>query len=231
MRRQAATGLELMPEQIQDSSVLADTLVFVVFVVAGTALLIKLLLPPANSGSAAGAKADGDNPATADGNDTAMDDDNNKNASALDIFLQENPIPAIAATYFLALITGFHVSALAGESAAETSVGGVVGYITHPGSRVRQIIFTIIELGLFVFFVFEFTPGDSVNWAAIGLSIFAFLAGLVWRLRRAQRAWRKVRETREKIKTNANNEFQTASSRLVDSANQGKLADHLSFYV
>ena len=220
----------MVQEQIHDSSSIADTLVFVVFVVAGTALLIKLLLPSANSGSASGAKADGDNSAADSGKDTAMEDDKNKDASVLDIWLQNNPVLTATATYFFALVTGFHVSALGGESAAETSVGGVVGFITNPGGRLQQIIFTLIELGLFVVFVFEFTPGDSINWPAIGLSLFAFVAGLLWRLRRARRLWKKVGDKRKEIQEDKN-AYLVAKQRLVQSGQQGKLIEHLNFYV
>jgi hypothetical protein len=225
MRRQAATAAKL---PVPESTFLVDSLVFVVFVVAGAALLFKLLMPPAGGGAASGTREGGNT----NGGDTAGEDDLDKNASVFDLWLQNNAVLTASATYFLALVTGFQVSALAGESAADTAVGSVVGGITGPRSRFRQIVWTVIELALFALFVFEFSPAGSTNWGAIAVALFAFFAGLIWRLRRAQRLWRKVIETRDVLKLAENKEeFEKAKKRLVAAAQGDSLRDHLDFYV
>jgi hypothetical protein len=225
MRRQAATAAKL---PVPESTFLVDSLVFVVFVVAGAALLFKLLMPPAGGGAASGNREGGNT----SGGDTAGEDDLDKNASAFDLWLQNNAVLTASATYFLALVTGFQVSALAGESAADTAVGSVVGGITGPRSRLRQIVWTVIELALFALFVFEFSPAGSTNWGAIAAALFAFVAGLIWRLRRAQRLWRKVIETRDALKKGENKEeFEKAKKRLVSAAQGEGLRNHLDFYV
>ena len=229
MRRLAvATILKPIPPD-SPSPFLADVLVFVVFAIAGVALMIKLLMPPiGGTGSGAATTRDGGtNNAASDGDTTPVQDDD-KNASAFDLWLQNNPVLVFTATGVLAIWTGFKVSSLVGDSASETLVGGVIINVTRPGGRLKTVLIAMLEIALFTLVVFEFSPGDSTNWPAIGLSLFSFFAGVIWRLYRAQRVWRQVNEKKKEY--NKGEALTKQKRALVVAANEDTLVDHLSYY-
>ena len=217
-----------------------DTLALLIFAFLFIALLVKLFSPSSNVNDTTTQK--GTQLDTQPGNqldtrpgtqaDTAAAvvaiKDDAKKASWFDLFLQENPIIPLIATYVAAATTGFLNSALFGAGANNTKFGILISKVTSPDSRVRLFIFLIIEVTVFVGIVLNYSPAGDANWAALGIWLLFLVGGIYGRLKVAERHYKKVEEKR---KATEGDLFTRQAEALVKDQENNNLVEHLSFYV
>ena len=127
-----------------------------------------------------------------------------------------------------AATTGFLNSALFGAGSNNTKFGTFISKVTSPDSRVRLLVFLVIEVIVFVGIVLKFSPAGDANWAALGIWLIFFVGGIYGRLKVAERHYKEVEERRV---TKTGDLFKRQAKALVKDAGNNNLVEHLSFYV